>query len=201
MEPRGRGNGLVGVSKLSVGNEITNDGADWVETMTPATAPTGAQNRDVQLFEPFYADHREPIARALTLVLGDAQLAADATDEAMTRAVGKWSTVSSYDNPQGWVYRVALNWARSWLRRRRSERDRPVSFGPDHASPVERNIALEDALAKLSIEHRSVVVLRFYFDWTVDQTAEALAIAPGTVKSRLARALPLLRSYLGEDAR
>jgi len=66
---------------------------------------------------------------------------------------------------------------------------------------VERNVALEDALAQLSIEHRSVVVLRFYFDWTVDQTAEALDIAPGTVKSRLARALPLLRSYLGEDAR
>jgi len=156
---------------------------------------------EVRLFAPFYEQHRDPVARALTLVLGDAQLAADATDEAMTRAVGKWSTISTYDNPQGWVYRVALNWARSWLGRRRRERDRPVSFGPDTVAPVERNIALEDALARLSIEHRSVVVLRFYFDWSVDQTAEALAIAPGTVKSRLARALPLLRSYLGEDAR
>lgn len=169
--------------------------------MKPATTPVEATERELRLFETFYAEHREPIARALTLVLGNAELASDATDEAMTRAVGKWSVVSGYDNPQGWVYRVALNWARSWLRRRRRERDRPVSFGPDSASPIERNIALEDALARLSIEHRSVVVLRFYFDWTVDQTAEALAIAPGTVKSRLARALPLLRSYLGEDAR
>lgn len=189
------------MSKLSVGNEVANNGADWVETMTPTTAPTGAKNRDVWIFESFYAEHRDSIARALTLVLGDAQLAADATDEAMTRAVGRWSTVSGYANPQGWVYRVGLNWARSWLRRRRRERDRPVSFGPDRSSPVERNLALEGALAKLSIEHRSVVVLRFYFDWSIDQTAEALGVAPGTVKSRLARALPLLRSYLGEDAR
>jgi len=189
------------VTKLELGNEVLGNGTDLVESMTPAGAPLGEHYGEVRLFEPFYAEHREPIARALTLVLGDAQLAGDATDEAMTRAVGRWSTVSTYANPQGWVYRVGLNWARSWLRRRRRERDRPVSFGPASSAPVERNVALEDALAQLSIEHRSVVVLRFYFDWTVEQTAEALDIAPGTVKSRLARALPLLRSYLGEDAR
>jgi DNA-directed RNA polymerase specialized sigma24 family protein len=44
-----------------------------------------------------------------------------------------------------------------------------------------------------------VVVLRFFYDWSVDQTADALAISPGTVKSRLSRALQDLNRRLGVE--
>lgn len=160
---------------------------------------------DVQLheragdFSLFYRAHRDSIAKALTLTLGDAQLASEATDEAMTRAVQRWAKVSDYGNPQGWVYRVGLNWARSWLRRRRRERDRPVQFTPDTASLDVRDLALADALEHLTFDHRVVVVCRFFLDWSVADTALALDVPEGTVKSRLTRALANLRTHLGDE--
>ena len=139
-------------------------------------------------FSEFFADHRLPIASALALTLGDDDLATDATAEAMARAYQRWSKVSTYDNPAGWVYRVGLNWARSFRRKLFREvfnfelHDPPARPTPD---PDPR---LAEALAALPVEQRSVVVLRYLLDWSVFQTAEALQIAPGTVKSRLSRA-------------
>jgi RNA polymerase sigma factor (sigma-70 family) len=55
---------------------------------------------------------------------------------------------------------------------------------------------LTAALRRLTTEHRAVVVCRFYLDWSVDETAAALGIPAGTVKSRLARALSSLQRTL-----
>ena len=66
----------------------------------------------------------------------------------------------------------------------------PVSFEPE----------LDAALAALPVEQRSVVVLRYLLDWSEFQTAEALDIAPGTVKSRLSRALDRLATQLGDPS-
>ena len=55
---------------------------------------------------------------------------------------------------------------------------------------------LSEALAQLSEDHRAVVVLRYFLDWSVEQTADALEVSPGTVKSRLSRALDHLERRL-----
>ena len=144
-------------------------------------------------FADFYDEHHDSIARALAVTLGDSDLASDATSEAMTRAYRRWSKISKYDKPAAWVYRVGLNWSLSWRQRRRREQERPVSFGPGSERFLPRDDSLDAALDALSINHRAVVVCRIHLDWSVEQTAEALAIAPGTVKSRLARALSQLR--------
>ena len=68
-------------------------------------------------FETFYRDGYADIARALTVTLGNLDLAQEATDEAMVRAYARWDKIGAYDNPGGWVYRVGLNWARSTRRR------------------------------------------------------------------------------------
>ncbi|MEZ5226726.1 MAG: sigma factor-like helix-turn-helix DNA-binding protein [Acidimicrobiales bacterium] len=60
--------------------------------------------------------------------------------------------------------------------------------------PVDTDLAR--AITRLSDDHRAVVVLRFYRDWSVEETADALDIAPGTVKSRLSRALDQLQHHL-----
>lgn len=70
-------------------------------------------------FETFYRAQWEEIYRPLAVILRDPDLAREATDEAMARAVRDWSTVSSVSNQAGWVYRVAHNWAMDQLRRRR----------------------------------------------------------------------------------
>ena len=104
-------------------------------------------------------------------------------------------TLRDVDNQQGWVYRVALNWATSRLRKTRrevrSERvvDRPVAW----AQP---DLDLFDALGSLDLKHRAVVVLRYLLDWSESEIAEALDVPNGTVKSRLHRALGKLREEL-----
>ena len=143
-------------------------------------------------FSTFFADHQRPIASALALTLRDDVLAADATAEAMARAYQRWDDVGRYANPAGWVYRVGLNWARS--RRRTWMREVFRSESPDREAPPAPDVdpTLDQALAALPVEQRSVVVCRYLLDWSEFQTAEALQIAPGTVKSRLSRALDKL---------
>lgn len=150
---------------------------------------------DTDDFTSFYRHTYPTVARALAYTLGDTGLAAEAADEAMARAFARWSTVHTYENPGGWVYRVGLNWARSVHRRaarRLPLRDRPVVVQPPVADP-----AIAEALRSLDTKLRAVVVCRLLLDWSVDETAAALDVKPGTVKSRLHHALRSLESTLG----
>ena len=144
-------------------------------------------------FEDFYRSAYGEVARALILTLGDRSLGIEATDEAMARAYRDWRSVARYGNPQGWVYRVGLNWGRSFMRKKRREllgvyRDQSVESASG-ADP-----ALDKALAELDTKHRSVVVMRYYLDWSNEEIAKALRVPEGTVKSRLHRALAQLGS-------
>src|SRR5262249_28144661 len=121
-------------------------------------------------------------------------LAGDATDEAMARAFARWSKIRDYDNPGGWVYHVGLNWARSV--HRRAARRLPFRARNEVVQPPVADPAIARALADLDVPLRAVVVCRLLLDWSVDDTAHALGIKPGTVKSRLHRALSLLESSL-----
>jgi len=146
-------------------------------------------------FTSFYEDRYTEIGRALAFTLGDTALAAEATDEAMARAFARWSTVQRYDNPSGWVYRVGLNWARSV--HRRAARRLPLRGRDEVVQPPVADPAISRALGDLDVRLRAVVVCRCLLDWSVEETAHALGIKSGTVKSRLHRALGLLESALG----
>lgn len=159
-----------------------------------------ATEGDTLGFAVFYTAHHATVARALALTLGDSELGVEAADEAMTRAYQRWATVQHYGNPAGWVYRVGLNWARSFLRKRRRTTTSPYLDEQAVDDPQPGDPRLARALAELDPKHRAVVVLRYYLDWSVDQTAEALDIPPGTVKSRLHRALNQLESVLEDPS-
>jgi len=147
-------------------------------------------------FDDFYGSTREPVGRALALTLGDVELATDAVDEALARAYQRWDDVQGYANPAGWVYRVALNWARSILRRRRRSLHR--LYEPDaYDGPALADPDVHRALAELDWKHRSVVVCRHLLGWSELETASALGLRPGTVKSRLHRATAHLQVRLG----
>jgi RNA polymerase sigma factor (sigma-70 family) len=150
-------------------------------------------------FDAFYREARPSIARALALSIGDSDLAAEATDEAMTRAYERWTSVSKLDRPEAWVYRVASNWALSIFRRRRLSLHR--LYDPSVADPATMtDPAVHNAVAALDIKHRSVVVCRHLLGWSVAETAVALGINEGTVKSRLSRATATLRTQLDAHA-
>ena len=144
-------------------------------------------------FDGFYRIHRDRLSRALDLTIRDSDLATEAIDEAMTRAAQRWDLVGSYDSPEGWVYRVALNWARSAFRRRRPLPWRGEALWDSLPDPD-----VSRAVASLPVKLRIVVVARYYLDWSVPQIAGHLQIPEGTVKSRIHRALTRLESDLGD---
>jgi RNA polymerase sigma-70 factor (ECF subfamily) len=145
-------------------------------------------------FDAFYRNHRPRIAKALAFSLGDVDLAAEATDEAFVRAYERWSKVQRLDRPEAWVYRVASNWATSVLRRRRRSPHRLYEPGTETLAIPDP--AVHAGLAALDVKHRTVVVCRYLLGWSVAETATALGLREGTVKSRLHRALQSLQSAL-----
>jgi DNA-directed RNA polymerase specialized sigma24 family protein len=101
-------------------------------------------------FAAFYRMHRPEIVRAVTATIGDADLAAEATDEAFARAYAHWRKVSSVDNQPGWVYRVALNWSLDQLRRRKRGRLRAAAMASAAADDPEPMPEVAAALDQLS---------------------------------------------------
>ena len=136
-------------------------------------------------FVAFYGGNRDRIARAVAVTIGPGELAAEAVDEAMARAYQRWDRLASYDNPSGWVYRVAVNWATSVLRRRRRAPSSPEAAAELPAMPEP---AVARAIAELDVRLRQVVVCRHLLGWSEAETATALRAPVGTVKSRLHRA-------------
>lgn len=153
----------------------------------------------VATFEAFYAEHRDPIARAVAIAIGDVDLAAESTDEAMIRAYQRWSKVGALDRPAGWVFRVAVNQSRSRFRRlaRRAKYAAVMQRDSDDDRPFADSIgdrSLVVALQQLDPDQRDVVVLRILLEFSELECADALGIRPGTAKSRLHRGLAHLRA-------
>ncbi len=146
-------------------------------------------------FEALWRRDRDVLRRALTLSLRDAELASEAVDEAFTRAYARWPRVSQLDDPTAWLYRVAANWATSWLRKRRLRPILPADALDTASHDVVEDGVVIAAIAALSAPQRSVVVLRYYLDWDVARIASALDVPAGTVKSRLHRALAVLHDH------
>lgn len=124
---------------------------------------------------------------------------ADAEDLAQTTLVKcyqAWSRVSAADNRDAYVYTMLINalrdtHRRQWWRERATESvpDRSVR---DATAEVDTTDAIHRAMDKLSKVNRDVVVLRYFAQLSEAQTAEVLGVPPGTVKSRLSRALAQL---------
>lgn len=181
------------------GTECTADAFVVVSAMTEDAAVTSTDEPMMGLagsFDAFFGANHASIVRALALALGNDDLGRDAASEGFARALQRWAKVSRYDNPAGWVYRVGLNWARS--RRRKTVRETELTAAPRNGvAAVERDLRVLPALQRLSDDHRDVVVAKYYLDWSEQRIADALDIRPGTVKSRLSRALQRLADDLG----
>src|SRR5262245_47225463 len=124
-------------------------------------------------FDGFFVDARPRLVNAIRFTVGDDDLAVDVVDGAMTRAYDRWTEVSAMANPSGWAYRVALNLARNRFRRLQLERRRPQPVRLVHDDVV-ADPGLAQALGQLPADQRSVLVLRFFLDWSVDEVATAL---------------------------
>lgn len=137
---------------------------------------------------------------ACLLTSGDTHLAEDLVQETLGRMYALWNRASTIDNPAAYAQTVLT---RTYLthRRRRSATERPVGELPDRASaagpdPALR-IALLDALAELTPKDRAVVVLRYWEDRSIQETADAMNVSSAAVRTRSVRALARLKERLG----
>ncbi len=142
-----------------------------------------------------YMSARWPaLVRSAVLLGCTSHEAEDLVQTALTRCYLSWSKVVSADDRDAYVYRVLVN-CRTDSARRRWIGERPFEAVPEQAhgcdgeAQIDVADAIERALGGLSKALREVVVLRFYAHLTEEQTATALGIPRGTVKSRQSRAL------------
>jgi RNA polymerase sigma-70 factor (sigma-E family) len=154
-----------------------------------------------QQFRSFAISFSPTLLRAAYVVLGDFDLAEDAVQSTMLRTFRRWD--HARDAPEAYSRRALISVCRDhWRRQRRRVKEirmdasragaRTVSFTED----VERRQALDQALSELPVLQREVLVVRFFFDLSVESTAELLDVPEGTVKSNTHRGLERLRYLL-----
>jgi RNA polymerase sigma-70 factor (ECF subfamily) len=158
--------------------------------------------RSVDDFDALFADHYERLVRALTLVAGDAETAADAVQEAFVKAHLRWRKIRTYDDPIGWVRRVAINQIKDG-HRRRARKDRALlrlaSRTTIASTPTEID-EFDRLLAGLPKQQRAATALFYVDGLSVAEIAMTLEIAEGSVKSHLHDARRRLRPVLEREA-
>ncbi len=151
-------------------------------------------------FAEFVAARSPQLYRSAYLLTTSPHAAEDLVQTALAKAYAAWWRVRSANDPVAYVHGVLV---KSFLsdRRRRSSGELPVGEVPERATedadPVER-AALLGALAELAPLDRAVVVLRFWEDRSVAETAADLGLSEAAVKNRSLRALRSLRGLLSE---
>ena len=137
------------------------------------------------------------IVSAVALVAGSQAAAEDAVAEALARAWERSDHGEQIDSLPAWVTRVALNLAKSRLRRLRVEA-RHRANAELATDPGGDRIDVERALGTLPWREREVTVLRYHLDLSVAEIAATLGVTDGTVKTLLHRARRHLAEALGE---
>jgi RNA polymerase sigma-70 factor (sigma-E family) len=137
---------------------------------------------------------------ACLLTGGDTHLAEDLVQETLGRMYVVWGRMGKVGNPAGYAQTVLV---RTFLthRRRRSSRESPAAVLPDRAArgldgDATLRVTLLVALASLGPKDRAVLVLRYWEDHSVEETAAAMQSTPGAVRTRATRALARLREEL-----
>jgi RNA polymerase sigma-70 factor, ECF subfamily len=151
--------------------------------------------------ESLFRAHYGRLVRALTVVCGNRETAADAVQEAFVKAHLKWRVVSHYDDPVGWIRRVAINKLRD-EHRRLGRRDRLVERlgGEPTLSLDEPQLdELGKQLAGLPRQQRIAVALFYVDQLTVAEIADALGISTGAVKFHLHQGRERLRGSFAEQ--
>lgn len=136
-------------------------------------------------------------------VLRNREAAEDAVQEATVRAWRCFGQLRDGGKARPWFLKIVLNQCRRTMRARwwswHLFGDRVEVQVDSHQAGVETRLDLERAIAQLSRQHRAVLFLFFQMDLSHEEIARVLGIQPGTVKSRLHRAMGRLRSAIVQE--
>lgn len=152
------------------------------------------RGNDPRAFERTYRDLYPVAYRTALLVTGNREDALDVAQETFVRLLLHSKKVEEVENLTAWVRKVAMNLSLSLLRRHRTAwRWRQRAVPAAQAEAPDKLVAIQSMLAILTPSQRAVVVLRYYFGFTSEETARELRKAPGTVRALTAQALTRLR--------
>ncbi len=166
-----------------------------------------AKDGDPEAFRALAIASHPRLFEAAFGILRDRGLAEDATQQAL---VDVWRHLRGLRDPdrfEGWTYRIVVHACYAEARRRPGwlpGDDLPPGREPvatDELGQVDDRDELERAFRRLSLDHRSVVVLHHLADLPLESVAEILGVRVGTVKSRLHRAMDELRAAIEADSR
>jgi len=173
-------------------------------TRPPEEPGSAAPGSDAALaVTALYAEHALGLTRLAFIMLGDRFAAEDVVQEAFCGLYRAWDRLPDHDNVVGYLRISVVNGCRSALRRaRRTPRvvalPSAASAEADALAGEERRAAV-DALRRLPPRQREVLVLRYFADLPQHETAQAMGVSLGTVKSTTARALAALGRMLREE--
>ncbi|MFF0450659.1 SigE family RNA polymerase sigma factor [Streptomyces sp. NPDC004609] len=155
-------------------------------------------------FEEYVRNRQEALLRSARRLVPDPVDAQDLLQTALVRTYGRWDGIADKSLADAYLRRVMINTRTEWWRSRRLEEvpteqlpDASVDDGSDQRAD---RALLMDALKVLAPKQRSVVVLRHWEQMSTEETAAALGMSAGTVKSTLHRALARLRQELESRA-
>ncbi len=173
--------------------------------MIDAELVTAARQGDAAAWERLVRQHQTPVFRLAYLIIGDAVAAEDVAQETFLRAFRSLSRFDRTRPLRPWLLRIATNLA--YNQRRASGRyfaalQRLFQATPGSALRQEAHTTTDEAhslwqaIRRLGRADQEIIYMRYYLELTEAETATALGVAHGTVKSRLHRALQRLRGVV-----
>lgn len=144
------------------------------------------------------------LLHAATLLTTDRYLAEDLVQETLGKLFASWQRVAKVDNPAAYA-RTTLVHTYISHRRWRGSSEYATERVPERAAvsapDIPLRLTLLGGLSQLDAKDRAVLVLRYWEDLTVEQTAWELGISAGAVRNQAMRALGRLRAALGDELR
>lgn len=152
-------------------------------------------------FDAFYEATRTRLLHQMYAMTGNLADAQDCVQEAYARAWQRWGQVRDHASPEAWLRTVAWRIAASRWRKVKNGVAAMARHGPPSNTPEPSidNVALVTALKQIPEAQRRAIVLHHLVGLSVDEVAQEMGVANGTIKARLSRGRSALATLLGED--
>lgn len=146
-------------------------------------------------FDVFFEDEKDRLLRILSVVTGSRTEAEDIAQDAFTKVLERWESVSRMESPSAYLYRTAMNRFRSEYRRAAVAVRRALGAGPeqDVFQQVEDRDVAARALSRLAPRQRAALVLTEVLGFSGEETGRILGIRPSTVWALTHQARTALR--------
>jgi RNA polymerase sigma-70 factor, ECF subfamily len=151
-------------------------------------------------FDDTFREHYWPMVRSLSVACGDREAAADAVQDAFTRAYARWRRISRYEHPAGWIRHVALNRLRDHFRHEQRGNKVHARLAAEATTSVDPPALPDDALMaavrRLPTQQQIAVSLYYVEQLSVREIAASMKLSEGAVKYHLHAGRTALREWI-----